>query len=127
MSNKHCVICGDPVQPDDDDDPKHYHIHCAEKAKGIAVLWRGNALKAEDDQDLSWVCDKSDAESFYLGVSFEDEPCNYSACIEILGVEGEGSGANALEALDDAYENLKQECFLITGAVYTLGKESIRG
>ena len=119
-SETRCVVCGrytDPLEPGRDN-PKNYHVSCAKKANAVAVLWRGKALQGSDE-DLSWVREEL---GLYLGVAFEDERRIFSATVVVRGVESEGEGANAIEALDSAYIELQQEVLRITAEVWQLGQ-----
>ncbi len=119
-----CVVCGryiDPLEPGPGD-PKHYHVACAAKAAGVAIVWHFTALSATDEH-LSWVRDDKER-ALYLGVSFDDDRGYFTAAIVIHNVEAEGEGSTALDALNDAYEDLKQEILRITAAVWQLGQNS---
>lgn len=117
-----CVVCGGWVDLTEEGNyPSHYHIACAEKAKEEVVVWRGKALQAEEE-DLSWVHDNSELTGHYLGVAFEDKLGFFSATIVVHGVESEGEGATAVEALDSAYIDLQQETLHITSEVWQLGQ-----
>jgi hypothetical protein len=122
---KKCVVCGEEIIPPShlevQDVPRHYHIHCAEQAKQLAVVWRGLVLQGTDE-DLCWAHDKSEETGLYLGVAFEDERGFFSATIAVHGVESEGEGATAIEALDSAYIDLQQETLRITAEVWQLGQ-----
>lgn len=118
-----CVVCGryiDPLEPGRDN-PKHYHVSCAAKAAAVAVIWRSKALPSSDEH-LSWVHDKSEEDGHYLGVAFDDERGFFTATIVLHGLESEGQGATAMEALDDAYDDLQQETLRITAEVWQLGQ-----
>ncbi len=125
MNNwKKCVVCGGEIVPPNNeaqDVPRHYHPTCAEQARQLVVVWRGKALRGTDE-DLSWAHDKSEETGLYIGAAFDDVRGFFTATIVLHGVESEGEGANALEAIDSSYIDLQQETLRTTAEVWQLGQ-----
>lgn len=122
-SEAKCVVCGgyiDPLEPGLDN-PKHYHTACATQTKQLAVVWRGKVIRSSDE-DLTWVLNKEEDEGLYLGAAFDDQRGFFTATIVLHGVESEGEGVNATEALDSAYIDLQQEVLRITAEAWQLGQ-----
>ncbi len=125
MKEIRCVVCGQEVarRAPSGDRPEHYHVACAEEAKKVAVVWHGKLLQ-HNGEDLSWARDKSDEDGEYYGVAFDDERGYFSATIVVHGVESEGDGATALEALSSAYDDLQQETRRISAKVWQIGQDT---
>jgi hypothetical protein len=70
------------------------------------IRWRGYGLRHyETDVPNAFSCEDDD---IYLGVS-EDTLGVWSACIEVRSIEGDGGGATAEEALEDALKHVRNE------------------
>lgn len=117
-----CVVCGLYCTDSTEDNPKHYHIACAAKAQAVAVVWHGKVLQGGEEH-LTWIRDKEEEEGLYLGVAFDDERGFFTATIVLHGVEAEGQGPSAMDALNDAYNDLQQETLRITARVWQLGQD----
>jgi hypothetical protein len=68
------------------------------------IHWRGFALAPDEDEDDTWRLDADDA---YLGVACEEDG-TFGALVELEFVEGEGSGATPLDALDAALLDVRE-------------------
>jgi hypothetical protein len=69
------------------------------------LRWRGLVVPLEPNGDPgAW---RLDEDEHYFGVAFEEDG-TFSACVEVGFIEGEGSGATALDALDDALRDVQE-------------------
>jgi hypothetical protein len=78
------------------------------------IHWRGFALAADPDEDASaWRYDDDD---HYLGVAREDDG-SISAIVEVGFIEGEGTGATTIDALDAALLDVRERALRTKAAV----------
>jgi hypothetical protein len=68
------------------------------------IRWRGLVVPLEPNGDPgAW---RLDEDEHYFGVALEEDG-TFSACVEVGFIEGEGSGATPLDALDGALRDVR--------------------
>lgn len=77
------------------------------------IHWRGFEISPDTDECGAW---RLETDDIYLGVAREDDG-SFSACVEVLYIEGEGSGATADAALDHALLDVRDGAIRTTAAV----------